>query len=202
MEDSNLGVRADDGAPDNDRRDARSEARTNLFIMATIYSPAGSAPVKVRDLSSHGALVEGPILADPGTKVRLSRGQLSIIGRVVWRKDARAGLHFDASLSVEEWFPRRRSSPPQQQVDEIVQSVKASQLMVGSIAPSYDRLEKPELTASDLQSLKFALESLADDLADDPYVLRAYAAKLQALDLAAQVIERVAAERCNDSTAS
>ena len=53
--------------------DVRREPRTNMFVMATIYADTGSAPVKVRNLSSTGALIEGEVLPPLGATVRLRR---------------------------------------------------------------------------------------------------------------------------------
>ena len=48
--------------------------RTNMFLMATIYAGGGSAPVKVRNLSLAGALIEGGRIPDVASEITLRRG--------------------------------------------------------------------------------------------------------------------------------
>ena len=85
--------------------DLRREPRTSLFVMATLYTPTGSSPVKARDLSSGGALIEAGVIPPVGTRVRLCRGSLNITGELVWCRGERAGLRLESSLSVAEWLP-------------------------------------------------------------------------------------------------
>ena len=49
----------------------RAEARTNLFVMAKLAAGGSVCTVKVRNISSGGALVEGAALPPPGTPCRL-----------------------------------------------------------------------------------------------------------------------------------
>lgn len=158
-----------------------------MFVMGTIYSPTGSAPVKIRNLSAGGALVEGGVVPPQGDEVRLSRGALSVVGKVVWRVDMRAGLQFDSRVSVADWLPDLRASGSQQRVDTLVQQIKAA-------PPSPVTLFDPapgDVTSDELDRIKKMLESLAEDLADDPEVVGRHASKLQALDLAAQVLGKL-----------
>src|SRR4051794_32977063 len=52
----------------------RSEGRSNVFLGGTLETEQASNAVRIRNLSYHGALVEGPILPSVGAKVRLLRG--------------------------------------------------------------------------------------------------------------------------------
>ena len=38
--------------------DKRLDPRSNIFVIATLYAPADRFPVRVRNMSRHGALVE------------------------------------------------------------------------------------------------------------------------------------------------
>jgi hypothetical protein len=175
--------------------EARREPRTNMFVMATIYADTGSAPVKVRNLSSSGALVEGGVLPPPGATFRLCRGSLNITGEVVWSRDGRAGLRFASGVSVADWLPRGKATAPQQRVDDIVQYAKAS-LIPTSISPEDCPIfETNKLSSLDMTRLRQAIESLAEDLANDPLIVERHASKLQTLDIAAQALRKLAAER-------
>lgn len=163
--------------------------------MATLYAGSGSSPVKVRDLSSTGALIEGGVIPAPGTNVRLCRGSLNIMGEVVWCRGERAGLRFESSLSVAEWLPGGRALAPQQRVDEIVQQVKASGAIGSHSAGHFATLQSSTVSAAELTQLRVALESLAEDLAADRDIVKRHVPKLQTLDITAQALRKLAAER-------
>ena len=173
--------------------DLRREPRTSLFVMATLYAASGSSPVKVRDLSSAGALIEAGVIPSPGTRVRLSRGSLNIMGEIVWCRGERAGLRFESSLSVAEWLPRERT--PQQRVDSIFHEAKASRAALPLPSDTQTTLTPSKLSAVDLTQLRVAIESLAEDLAADADVMERHRSKLQSLDIAAQALRKLAAER-------
>ena len=171
--------------------EARVEARTSLFVMAALYTDSGSSPVKVRDLSSAGALLEGGSIALPGTMVRLCRGSLSVAGEVIWRRGERAGVRFHSSVSVGDWLPGRGAIAPQQLVDEMVQQIKGSGTVTGG-PPSNSTTSSAEVSASELIRVRLAIESLAEDLSADPDIVKRHMAKLQSLDLAAQLLKKLA----------
>ncbi len=177
------------------RRDARREPRTSLFAMATLYAGLGSWAVKVRDLSSRGALVEGGDIPPPGTSVRLCRGSLTIMGEIVWCRAGRAGLRLESSLAIAEWLPGSRATAPQQRVDEIVQQVRASGTMPSLSPGHHPTLQSNKLSAVELTRLRIAIEALAEDLAADAHVVNRHMSKLQTLDVAAQALGKLAAER-------
>ena len=169
--------------------ESRREARTNVFAMATIYTDAGSLPVKIRNLSSTGALAEGPTLPSEGARFSLCRGALQVLGEVVWCRDGRAGLHFEDAVTVVDWLPRGRANTPQQRIDEVVHQARSS----ASATPASAPLSVPitSITVMDLLRLKQATESLAEALADDAGVVERHGSQLQVLDLVAQTLKRL-----------
>jgi hypothetical protein len=161
-----------------------------MFVMATLYSDAGSTPVKLRDLSKTGALIEGGAIPVPGTSVILCRGSLRVAGEVVWGGRGRAGLKLSSEVTVSEWLPTGRSLAPQQRVDEAVQRLKAA-----SSRTSLATEPKPGVaSALELARAKRMIETLAEALADDPDILARHGERLQALDLAAQLFGKLAAD--------
>lgn len=175
--------------------DARQERRTSLFVMATLYANSGSWPVRVRDLSSAGALVEGAILPPEGTSIRLNRGTLSVVGEIIWCRDGRAGLRFDSNLSVADWLPRGRASMAQQRVDEMVQHAKSSITADPPVLAAQQLLQSKKINVGELEQLGAAIDSLALDLAADEHVFARHMAKLQTLDLVSQTLRKLALER-------
>lgn len=175
----------------SEEKDTRRAPRKSMFVMATLYAATGSAPVKVRDMSAGGALIEGGVIPPAGTKVRLCRGSLSVTGTIAWFKEARAGLSFDSSVSPDQWLPAGPPAP-QLRVDEVVQQVKASIVNPAPFAAPAS-VEPTPVTALELTRIRRAIEELADELADDPAVVAKHAAKLSTLDLAVQILRKITA---------
>lgn len=164
----------------------RNDPRTNLFAMATLCIKLRTTPVKIRNISQAGALVEGDVIPSPATEVFLRRGSLAAKGKIVWSKGNRGGLKFDSPVEVTDWLPRGKGLGSQQQVDEMVQQVRAGPALRASHEPSSAGVSTLELAR--VQKL---LISLADDLADDIDVLMRHGDKLQCLDLASQILGKM-----------
>jgi hypothetical protein len=165
-----------------------------MFVMATIYDDTGSAPVKVRDMSTSGALIEGPVIPTPGTQVRLSRGSINVTGKIAWSRNGRAGLTFASGVSVSDWMPNGRAPSAQQRVDEVVQQAKAGRNAGAEPSTSIPQLPSSRPTALELALLTRAVEALANDLADDPAFVERYGPRLQTLDLVAEALRRLATD--------
>src|SRR5690348_8433439 len=99
--------------------DARSATRSSLFLGAALFWNGSSSPIKIRNLSSGGALIEGSVIPTAGSLVQVVRGALVVHGLVAWTSRARFGIKFSGSIDVQQW-----RAPPgngeQQRVDEIV----------------------------------------------------------------------------------
>lgn len=176
---------------------ARLEPRTNMFLIATISASSFSGPVKVRNLSPSGALIEGAALLAVKEPIHLRRGRLAVTGEVVWSRSGRAGLRFRSRLKVKDWLPTDFNRAAQQRVDEILQSLRAD--ATGDAPPRINELpEVHALSASDLGDLAKAIDALAQDLASDQVVVSRHFTKLQTLDIAAQALRKLsAAATCN-----
>ena len=57
--------------------------------------------VRLRNLSSNGALIQGDELPLKGEEILFRRNDLSVRGRVAWVHDGHAGLSFDDKLDPE-----------------------------------------------------------------------------------------------------
>jgi len=170
--------------------DARGAPRESLYVAATLYRDGSPAPVKIRNMSASGALVEGAVLPSVGTLVQLIRGELIVHALVAWSAERRCGLKFSGSVDARQW----RASPinsEQERVDEIVRLVKAGAvpLPVPPLA-QFDSEPGPQLSG-DLRRASELLDELGAALASDPDVVTRHADKLQNLDIAMQVIAAV-----------
>lgn len=168
---------------------ARIELRTNMFVLAAISALSASGPVKIRNLSSRGALIEGATLPSTGERVELRRGTRQASGRVAWCQNGKAGLRFDGRVDVYDWMPRGQDG--QQLVDRVAEETKAyGATTTSSLADaSASHLLAP--APFDLRKLARALDSLADDLAEDASITARLGSKLQTLDVVSQVLRRL-----------
>lgn len=170
---------------------ARAEQRTNMFVMAALVTSGSRETVKVRNMSSSGALVEGPVLPLSGTPCLLHRGELSLEAHVVWVRPGRAGLRFRNTADVGQWLPSGRRT--QSEVDTAVQMAKA-EYVPAAPTKTPAPLFSTELSRDDVNHTAAAMEALADALADDPAVVARYMTKLQTLDIAAQTLRKLATQ--------
>ena len=77
--------------------------RKNLLLSATIEAGHLKAPVRIRNLSETGAMLDGAALPDVGTSFTLRRLEIEIGATVVWASSGRCGVAFDGKVSVEDW---------------------------------------------------------------------------------------------------
>ena len=167
---------------------ARSEARTNMFVMASVSATTASGAVKIRNLSPHGALIESAALPAVGEPVELKRGPLFAAGQVTWRQGNKAGLRFDRPIEVIDWLPSAHSG--QQSVENAFQQVKAGLADDSRTELPVERdLNDPEK----FRRIARALDRLADALADDAAIVMRHPEKLQVLDIASQMLRKLAA---------
>jgi hypothetical protein len=176
--------------------DARAAQRSNVFLAAVLQGPGFSAPVKIRNMSSTGALVEAAAVPDAGVPVRLIRGSLMVPAVIAWSEESRCGLRFSSIVSVPEWMAPSRNSE-QQRVDDTVRLLKMGAVPIPQRTTPVSTMEigdaaKPSRLAMDIQRVLTLIQSLGDDLANDKEVLMRHSAKLQHLDIAIQTLSAVA----------
>ncbi len=164
----------------------RVEDRKSLFVQATLHYMDGFCSVKVRNLSPTGALVEAERLPRSGTPVELRRGALVAMGTVIWKRSGKAGIEFLSQTDVRRWLP---SGGAQAAVDQAFQVFKGEPVSAFA-AP----LPSSMITTRDIEAVAAMLDDLADTFAGDAGVLFNYSAKLQALDIAAQMLRKLASQ--------
>lgn len=94
----------------------RRSRRSNVFLAASIEVSGTIVPVKLRNLSSQGALVEGDGLPVEGSEILFRRKDLSVKGHVAWVQEDQAGIAFKTLLAPVEVLrnipsPRPRVKP-------------------------------------------------------------------------------------------
>ena len=72
-----------------------------MLLSASIELSGVSLPVKLRNLSSEGALIEGDKLPVEGAEVVFRKAELALEGRIAWVEGKRAGLAFSEKLDAD-----------------------------------------------------------------------------------------------------
>ncbi len=94
----------------------RKARRSNVLMSASLELSGTSLPVKLRNLSAEGALVEGDNLPVEGASIQFRKGDLSVAGTVAWVKEDQAGVAFARNLKPDQLLrhipaPRPRVTP-------------------------------------------------------------------------------------------
>lgn len=88
----------DESSPTQNRKSRRS----NVLMSASLELSGTSLPVKLRNLSADGALVEGDKLPVEAASILFRKGDLSMTGTVAWVKGRQAGINFDQKLNPDQ----------------------------------------------------------------------------------------------------
>ena len=158
-----------------------------MLVLASMAAESVSGPIKIRNMSPEGALIESSALPHVGEHLSLRRGELSVAGRIVWREGGRAGLRFDDHVEVAAWLP---AGGRQQQVDQTCHDLKNG--LVEAAPSSTAATGTSPIDKADLIDAARALDALADALAENLLVISRHSTQLQALDIASQLLRRCA----------
>jgi hypothetical protein len=202
-------IKAEDGA------ELRACRRTNLMLAATIEAGGRTAPVRIRNLSDTGALVEAGWVPEKGAALMLKRGELEITATVAWSGGGRCGLRFDQSVPVGEWTggkPRPLECTglrDQRRVDAIQAEARThpdasppAASAAGQESASIALEQLDSRLAVELAYVQRLLESMGDDLVSEPVVVRHHARALQSIDIASQILGHLAAIMVADDRAA
>lgn len=193
--------------------DVRAAKRTNIFLGATLRFEGRSAPVRVRDLSSHGAQIEGAVLPAQDISATLERGSVFAECVVAWRSVGRCGLRFTVPLAMSAWRPGREVPRTQSDVDWTVAEIRAemaarqstspgtatglwtdatAQCPPGAPSPADLAAVLPARLAEELGCVVRMLRSLNEELGHEGLIAARYGPKLKLLDQSSQLLEQVA----------
>jgi hypothetical protein len=179
--------------PDDD--ELRVEPRSNIFVMAALYAEGRPVtPVRLRNISRTGALIEAAALPSPGSVVRLSRATLAASGTLLWVRGSKGGIQFESPVAVGEWLPQGRRGFGQQFVDELFHQKRLGGVRVIE--------EGTGGLADELLGLRSSLECAAEDLALDAAVAARHLPSLQAIDKVGHALAKLASEIALQSSAS
>jgi len=90
-------------------------------------------PVRVRNISELGALVDGSSLPSDGTQVELRRGSLRTVGKIAWTAGNQCGLRFAIPIAVASWV-KKIVSPHQEHVDQMIEVARGNATLAKPLA--------------------------------------------------------------------
>lgn len=109
----------------------RRSRRSNVLMAAYVEHGGATVPVKLRNLSSDGALVEGTTLPPVGTQVRFHKSELALPGHIAWEADKRAGIAFDRPLDPESVLRHVPQPRPRHQQEHRRPRLRGQELSAG-----------------------------------------------------------------------
>lgn len=82
--------------------DERRSPRANVLLVGEIEIGKARIPVRVNNLSAHGALVIGQQIPNADSRVVFHCNGIAIDGWVAWAKAPQAGIRFDELIQPED----------------------------------------------------------------------------------------------------
>ncbi|MDG2535046.1 PilZ domain-containing protein [Sphingomonas sp. HITSZ_GF] len=173
--------------------------RKNLLLAATIEADGLKVPVRIRNLSEGGAMLDGSVLPRPCTRLLLRRSEIEVGARVIWQSQGKCGVSFETSaVTVDEWVSGTRVAnfagyAGQARVDAIQEAVRGGAVLPAEPAPepAADLANLGERLVEEIYHVRELLDSLGERLVEDPQVLATHLESLQNLDRASQILDHL-----------
>ena len=156
-------------------KDSRAGARSNVFLTATLDSGARSYPVRIRNISREGALLEGDELPPPGCSIRLRRGHMQARGEVAWEAGQARGVRFADQVDVPQWI-RRPEHDGQRMVDEAIADYRSAR---------FPKIDSPKVKDT-IELICSDLDGVCERLAAEPELISQLAEEIMTLDTIVQ----------------
>ena len=163
-------------------QDPRADQRSHVFLTAVLRAGPKTFPVRVRNISIHGALLEGNGLPSANQIVALGRGSLSASGQIAWIAGQHCGIRFSKPITVAEWVDRA-GPVGQQRIDAAVAEFRrnsSSRAISNYPAAPRDSGEFEEMSATLLQTCERIAElpGMSVELAEELLKIEATARAL------------------------
>ena len=183
----------------------RVAPRTNLLLAATAEVGGRSLPVRIRNLSETGAMIEGAGLPEAGVQLVLVRGDLQVAATVAWAAGSRRGVRFGGPTPVNEWTGGKPKAidctglRDQRRVDAIQAEARANPVSGRALRSAEAPSTVPVVAdldsrlADELGYVQRLIEGLGDELISDLLLIQRHGKSLQSLDLVGQILGHVSA---------
>ena len=174
--------------------------RKNVMLAATIAWTAGSAPVRIRNLSELGAMIDGPALPDAGCALTLSRLVLSTAATVIWNRGGRCGLSLACPIVVDDWIAGASRAPGgsgagQLRVDQLQLAIRSGAGVPAEIpGPGPKPIQARQVEraiAAEIGRVKAILDNVCEQLTDDVDVLHRHERAMQTFDIAGTILDQL-----------
>lgn len=109
----------------------RRSRRSHVLMAASVEADGVLIPVKLRNLSSEGALVEGESLPAVASSVIFRKKELQVAGQVAWVTAGRAGIAFVDRLDPEAVLRHVPATRPPAKCDYRRPGLKTGELSAG-----------------------------------------------------------------------
>ena len=95
-------------------KEGRRIQRYRVLFNAELVTTSDEQPVRVRDISLGGAMLEGRAPIATGKDVILRRGTIELFARICWTRGTECGIQFDDTLTQAEMlaFLHEPAKPP------------------------------------------------------------------------------------------
>lgn len=157
--------------------------RANTLISAMALVGDTGWPVRIRNLSACGAMVESDVKVDVNSSILLTRGQLRVPGKVAWHREGVFGVRFFEPLEFQEWTgtPTKEgiATAPAPRDSQTV-SDKSDEVLTGRLCEEINYVAR-------------AVRAVAECLSEDPILRVRHASSLQELCLGEQMLTEIAA---------
>lgn len=170
---------------DSSKPDQRQEGRANVFLAASMDTNGNLQPVRIRNISPKGLLIEASPTPAVGTLVQLTRGELAACGEIAWVGAEFAGVRLKQTIDVDAWV-RRVGHNGQQRVDRVIDALRRSE-----VVPT--ELQQAE-RSRDLESISQDLDAICARLATLPIPIEA-GEELVRLDVLAGTLRQLVKAR-------
>jgi hypothetical protein len=165
------------------------------MLAATIKAGPATVPVRIRNLSEVGAMIDGPTLPGAGSTLTLTRLALTIVARVIWNHDGRCGLSLEHPIVVDDWITGAATpaGAGQSRVDFLQLAIRTgAALPAEALATPPDARPIEQRIAAELARVKRVLDKVSGELTDDVEVLARHERAMQDFDIAAMVVAELA----------
>ncbi len=170
-------------------KDPRAFPRSTTFLTATMQVKGKACPVKVKNLSPRGAMIEAPDIPEVGCTITVTRGELGAAAEVVWTEANHFGVRFTEKVDVPRW--------------SIEAGYQSDSIPCLPAARPISKLDKRKLDLDDtillsrisdeISYLGRVMETISDVLSSDPLLRHRHARSIQDLVISEEMLDQIAA---------
>ncbi|HEY7809720.1 MAG TPA: PilZ domain-containing protein [Allosphingosinicella sp.] len=177
------------------------DPRTKVLLTAQIIGDRFERAVRIRNMSASGAMLEGTVLPAAGARLILARADLRVEAEVVWSSPGRCGIRFAEAVAVPDWISGTaaavRAQGGQARIDALQADIRAgfvAKVPTEDVARPPAPVENVEARlAEEVAYLRRMVQTIGEELSDEPIMLHRYLRTLQQFDVIGQALGHVAA---------